>query len=146
VLRPGLDHPPGWGEGDLDISAMPGVPGIVGRPSPRVRPERPLVVPSLLRDSAISGRVMLDGACLAADERLLRWPEEVEASVTSSASMGYEGCGRRTCAARSDTEPVRWDRRWCSDAGIWYYRTAGGSARKVEAKRWRGETSNRGCP
>lgn len=76
------------------MSAMPGVLGMVGRPSPRERPERPLVVPSLLRDSMISGRVMLDGACLAADERLLRWPEEVEkedweASVTLSASVGW---------------------------------------------------------
>jgi hypothetical protein len=75
VFRPGLDHPPGCGEGDLDIS-IPGVPGIEGR-WPRERPCRPLVVPSLLCDSMISGRYRF-GGCLAADERLLRWPAEAE--------------------------------------------------------------------
>ena len=98
MLRPGLDHPPGWGDEDPDM-LKPGVPGIVGRPSPGERPERPLVVPSLLWVSALLGRFRLDGACLAADERRLRWPAEAEkedweASVTRSGSVdgvGYTG-------------------------------------------------------
>lgn len=77
VFRPGLDHPPAPGEGDLDMSRRPGVPGIVGRASPEERPERPLVVPCLLRASAMSGRLRLRlGGCFAADERLRRWPAE----------------------------------------------------------------------
>ena len=42
---------------------------------------------------------MLDGACLAADERLLRWPEEkedCEASVTLGVWVGGVGYGRGT--------------------------------------------------
>jgi hypothetical protein len=70
------------------------VPGIEGKASPSERPWRPLVVPSLLRDSAPSGRlILLGGSCLAAEERLLRWPAEAEkedweASVTVSAWKG----------------------------------------------------------
>ncbi|KAF2132872.1 hypothetical protein P153DRAFT_382493 [Dothidotthia symphoricarpi CBS 119687] len=63
--------------------------------SPSERPARPLVVPSLLRDSALSWMSMCRfGWCVAADERLRRWPaeaekEEWEASVTF-ATCGYE--------------------------------------------------------
>ena len=74
----------------------------MGRPAPRERPERPLVVPSLLCDSALSGRLMLVGACLAAEERLLRWPaekEDWEATVTLAVLMGYvqSGSGAHVC-------------------------------------------------
>lgn len=76
VFRPGLDHPPGRGEEDLDISNL-GVPGIVGRDSPTERPERPLELPNLLLESALSAEPRLRlGGCLAADERLRRWPVE----------------------------------------------------------------------
>lgn len=52
VLRPGLLQPPGRGDGDRDISVMPGVPGIVARDdSPNERPELPLATPSRLRVS-----------------------------------------------------------------------------------------------
>lgn len=79
VFRPGLDQPPGRGEGDLDMSRAPGVPGMVGRPSLRDRPERPLEVPSLLRGSVKSGWLRLRlGGCFAAEERRRRWPAEAE--------------------------------------------------------------------
>jgi hypothetical protein len=66
--------------------SRPGVPGMEGRVSPRERPERPLVVPSLLRASAKSGRCRF-GGCFAAEERRRRCPDEAEkedweASVT----------------------------------------------------------------
>lgn len=81
VLRPGLDHPPARGEGDLeDMSKLAGVPGIVGRASPRYPPDEPLVVPTLARCSAVSWRLRF-GGCFAADERLRRWPEEAEKEV-----------------------------------------------------------------
>lgn len=71
VFRPGLDQPPGCGDDVLDMLETPGVPGMVGRASPRERPERPLVVPSRPRASATSGRLRL-GGCLAAEERRRR--------------------------------------------------------------------------
>jgi hypothetical protein len=86
VFRPGLDHPPGLGEGDLDISSSAaGVPGIVGRASPREPPEMPLVVPDLFGRP----RFRFEGCVLAADERRRRWPallekDDGEASVTVS--------------------------------------------------------------
>lgn len=68
------------------MSCGPGVPGIAGRPSPGERPERPLVVPSRLWLSGMSGRLRF-GRCFAAEERRRRWPEDAEkedweASVT----------------------------------------------------------------
>lgn len=84
VFRPGLDQPPGLGDGDLDMSAA-GVPGIVGRASPNEPPDRPLVVPDLLGRP----RLRFGGCVLAAEERRRRWPallekEDWEASVTLS--------------------------------------------------------------
>lgn len=80
-MRPGLDQPPGRGEGDLDdISIAAGVPGMAGRWSPRWPPEIPLVVPNLLRASEPSCRFRF-GGCFAADERLRRWPAEAEKEV-----------------------------------------------------------------
>jgi hypothetical protein len=57
-------------------------------------------VPSLLLDSALSGRLILfGGSCLAAEERLLRCPAEAEkedweASVTLSALNGRVECNK----------------------------------------------------
>lgn len=58
---------------------------MVGRPSPKEPPERPLVVPNRLGRP----RLRLGGRVLAADERRRRWPallekEDGEASVTLS--------------------------------------------------------------
>jgi hypothetical protein len=75
VLRPGLDQPPGRGDCDLDDISCEGVPGIGGRASPTEGPERPLVCPNLPRGSEPSLRLRL-GGCLAADDRLRRWPDE----------------------------------------------------------------------
>jgi hypothetical protein len=76
VFRPGLDHPPGRGEGDLDISRGAGVPGMVGRASPRELPEMPLVVPDLVESGRF--RFRFEGWCLAAEERRRRWPALLE--------------------------------------------------------------------
>lgn len=102
MFRPGLDQPPGCGEEERDISATPGVPGMLGKTSPRERPERPLVVPSLPRASAMSGRWRL-GGCLAAEERRRRWPaaaekEGWEASVKSGGRQ-WSDCAECSCAA-----------------------------------------------
>lgn len=75
MFRPGLDHPPGRGDDDLDISKA-GVPGIVGRASP-VPPSMPLVVPIRLCGSGSWLRLRL-GGCRAAEDRLRRWPAEAE--------------------------------------------------------------------
>lgn len=77
VLRPGLDQPPGRGDGDLDMSKLAGVPGIVGRASPGEPPAMPLVVPTRLRDSEASSRLRV-GGWRAAEERRRRWPDEAE--------------------------------------------------------------------
>lgn len=73
VFKPGLDQPPGLGDGDLDMSTA-GVPGMVGRASPSEPPESPLVVPSLLGRP----RLRFGGCVLAADERRRRWPALLE--------------------------------------------------------------------
>jgi hypothetical protein len=78
------------------------VPGMVGRASPDKRPALPLAVPSLLRDSAMSGRLRL-GRCFAAEERRRRWPAEAwkedwEASVTYQRSERLRGMYERRCA------------------------------------------------
>jgi len=104
AVRPGLDQPPGCGDEDRDMSATPGVPGMLGRASPRERPERPLVVPSLPRASAVLARWML-GGCWAAEERRRRWPAAVAAekdgwgaSVKLRGRRGSE-CAECSCAA-----------------------------------------------
>lgn len=74
MFKPGLDQPPGLGEGDLDMSKLAGVPGIVGRASPSEPPDIPLVVPSLLGKP----RFRFGGCVLAADERRRRWPALLE--------------------------------------------------------------------
>lgn len=70
MFKPGLDQPPGRGDGDLDISTA-GVPGMGGRMPSK---EPPVVLPTLLRESEPSSRWRF-GGCFAADERLRRWPE-----------------------------------------------------------------------
>lgn len=90
----------------------PGVPGIVGRASPRERPESPLVVPSLLRASAMSGSWRL-GSCRAAEERRRRWPAEAEkedweASVNLLGRQRSAECKSAAGAWRAETDPYAW--------------------------------------
>ena len=91
VLRPGLDQPPGRGEGDLeDMSKLAGVPGMEGSTSPRCPPELPDVVPNLLRESEVSWRFRF-GGCFAAELRLRRWPAEAEKEVGEARANDFNG-------------------------------------------------------
>lgn len=95
MVRPGLDQPPGRGEGDLDMS-MAGVPGIGGRVSPNEALDMPLVAPAELFRLRVGG-------CFAAEERLRRWPDEAEKEFGEARAKDvqrFEGRGieKRRCA------------------------------------------------
>lgn len=94
-------------------------------------------MPNLLRDSALSGRlILLGGNCLAAEERLLRWPleaekEDWEASVTLAALNGPGGMEERRRREGRGDGTVSYSRRCDStaaaracgtaEAALWYY-------------------------
>ena len=99
--------------------STPGVPGMVGRTSPRERPALPLVVPSRLRASAESGRWRLRfGGCFAAEERRRRcpaeaWKDDWEASVTYRTGEAARNVGNAATLWLATTgmgwQPI-WDR------------------------------------
>jgi hypothetical protein len=101
---------------------MPGVPGIVARASPRGRPVEPLVVPSLLRASAKSGRLRFRfGGCLAAEDRRRRcpleaWKDDWEASVTYRDRGGCTECKKTPLRVACDVKSAR--RGICSRDGV----------------------------
>lgn len=74
-----------------------------GRASPAEGPERPLVCPSLPRDSGLSSRLRF-GGCFAAEDRLRRWPDEAAKAFGEARAKELQ---RGEEAARNEGGPLR---------------------------------------